>query len=114
MPAWLSRLSRRGEPEARTNLGRPSMRAVCSLRGIGRECARNLSEGTSGDNRLSSSPRTPRRPCESRDPYPPAVVIETKSGDGHFLISLRRGVWVPAFAGTTFGAYRRSRVLGAT
>jgi hypothetical protein len=26
MPAWLSRLSRRGEPEARTSLGRPSMR----------------------------------------------------------------------------------------
>jgi len=28
MPAWLSRLSRRGEPEARTILGRPSMRDV--------------------------------------------------------------------------------------
>jgi len=28
MPAWLSRLRRRGEPEARTNLGRPSMRVL--------------------------------------------------------------------------------------
>src|SRR4051812_32276791 len=71
MPAWLSRLSRRGEPEARTNLGRPSMRDFCRLAG-GAKFARNLSEGAGGDNRarcaLLGAPPLPRLPARRRHP----------------------------------------------
>src|SRR3954470_4212456 len=41
----------------------------------------------------------PRRPGESRDPYPQLRVV--KASWRLSCPKLRRGVWVPAFAGTT-------------
>src|ERR1700684_1322872 len=41
-----------------------------------------------------------RRPCESRDPHTPALIVARKSSD-RVSSNRRRGVWVPAFAGTT-------------
>src|SRR5260221_3258691 len=50
MPAWLSSDNRRGEPEARTNLGRPS---IADLAGdSGADLARELSEGEAFHNPL--------------------------------------------------------------
>src|SRR4051794_26312408 len=55
MPAWLSRPRRRGEPEARTNLGRPSMRDL-RVGGRGKDARGTYRKGL-GETTPLSSPR---------------------------------------------------------